>query len=40
VIRCALVELFLPGGGFALRGEVRAAAIDLMVLVASIAACW
>jgi signal peptidase I len=39
VIRCALVELFLPGGGFALRGDLRAAAIDLAVLVATLALC-
>lgn len=39
MIRCALVELFLPGGGFALRGDLRAAVVDLAVLIASLALC-
>jgi signal peptidase I len=39
VIRCALVELFLPGGGFALRGDLRAAAVDLAALAVTLALC-
>jgi signal peptidase I len=39
VIRCALVELFLPGGGLALRGDLRAAAIAILAMVLALAAC-
>jgi signal peptidase I len=37
VIRCAIIEVFLPGGGFALRGDLRAAAVSVGVMVLLIA---
>jgi signal peptidase I len=39
VIRCAIVELFLPGGGFALRGDLRIAAIAVLAMVLALVAC-
>ncbi|HUQ01256.1 MAG TPA: signal peptidase I [Kofleriaceae bacterium] len=39
VIRCALVELFLPGGGLALRGDLRAAAVAILAMLLAVVAC-
>lgn len=39
MIRCAIVELFLPGGGFALRGELHLAASAVLAMVLALAAC-
>lgn len=39
MIRCALVELFLPGGGFALRGDLRLAAAAVIAMTLALAAC-
>lgn len=39
MIRCALVELVLPGGGYALGGRLRWAALDLLVLAGLLLAC-
>lgn len=39
MIRCALVELFLPGGGFALRGDLRLAAAAVVAMTLALAAC-
>ncbi len=39
MIRCALLELFFPGAGYALTGHLRAAALSIAAMVGCVAVC-